>query len=53
MIQQFHFPPSLFLSWNYYGYIHFHLLSLQNLLTVKFSVPQVLPDCWVEWVVPA
>lgn len=45
MIRHFHFPPSLFLSWNYYDYIHFHLLSFQNLLTAKFSVPQMLPDC--------
>lgn len=45
MMQHFHFPPSLFLSWNYYDYIPFRLLSLPNLLTVKFSVPHMLPDC--------
>lgn len=44
MIQHFHFTPSLFLSWNYYEYIHFHLLLLQNLFIVRFSVPHMLPD---------
>lgn len=40
MIQHFDSLSSLFLSWNYYDYIHFHLLLLKAFLLLNFLFPK-------------